>query len=56
MGDEETRGQSMGKVTDLSGDVLIDHSRAGVRGKWGKDCKPASETLEGWGECLEGQQ
>ena len=36
----------MRKISHLS-EVLIDDSRAGVRGKWGEDCKPASETVEG---------
>lgn len=37
----------MRKIYHLSGEVLIDDSRAGVRGKWGEDCKRASETVEG---------
>lgn len=37
----------MGRITDMSGEVLIDVSRAGISRKWREDCRPANETAEG---------
>lgn len=49
-GDKETWGQNVGNITDMSDEVFIDDSRAGVSRKWTEDCKCTNEAVKIWEE------